>query len=394
MTPDETHAYQANQSQKARQFELLTQCAPGTPMGTLLRRFWQPVAQSAKLEKGRSLPLRLLGEELTLYRGESSKPYLVAGRCAHRSESLHNGRVQGEQIRCMYHGWRYDGAGLCHEIPAEKQPRSEPVRIAAYPVHEYCGLVFAWMGELNADGTVPAFDLPRKHALDETGRSYVILEQVWDVNWFQQIENSMDAVHLSFAHGWGKVGRFAEAITSAIPDLAYSETSAGIRQIATRSPTNVRISDWTFPNNNHIVAPGPGKDDPWTDISVWAVPIDERNTRRFTLYAYAARVKPEDLDTVFQPRIHAEWMSQEQRIPSTDEAGEITAQDYVATSGQGTIVDRTKENLSVSDAGIVFLRKVFWRELDAIAGGRPTKQWSPLDEAPHLPIPEKQAAAG
>lgn len=378
-------------AQKAQQFELLTQCAPGTLMGSLLRRFWQPVALSDKLAAGKALSVRVLGEELTLYRGDSGKPYLVGGRCAHRCTTLSNGWVQGEQLRCMYHGWRYDGSGLCTEIPAEKQPRTEPVRIAGYPVHEYCGLVFAWMDASPA----PAFDLPRKDALEEPGRRYVILEQVWDVNWFQQVENSMDAVHLGFAHAWGRAGRFVEEITTVIPELAYAETEAGIRQTATRSKTNVRISDWTFPNNNHIVAPGPGKDDPWTDIAVWAVPIDDTHTRRFTLYAYSAGVTPENLDREFQPAEHLQQMLATQRMPPTDEAGEITAQDYVATRGQGSIVNRMNENLSVSDAGVVFLRRLFWRELEAIRAGRPTKQWAKLDETPHMPIPQapSQAAA-
>jgi len=188
---------------KVEQFKLLIETGPSTPMGTLLRKFWHPIAVSEKLEKGKAQALRVLGEDLTLYRGEGGRPYLIGGRCAHRCTVLHTGVIQGEQIRCMYHGWRYDGTGLCTDIPAEKQPRSRPITIAGYPVHEYSGVVFAYLGEQ----PVPTFDLPRKHILEEKGRSTLVYKSVWDCNWFQHVENSLDAVHVSFAHLWGSVGQ-------------------------------------------------------------------------------------------------------------------------------------------------------------------------------------------
>src|SRR4051812_11629877 len=133
--------------------ELLPQTAPGTPMGRLLRSFWQPVAITDDLKPGQPVPLRVLSEDLTLYRGESGKAYLVGGRCAHRCVVLHTGWVEGEQIRCMYHGWKYDGTGQCTEMPAEKKSRPDLVKIEGYPTHEYAGLIFAYMGE----GAAPEF---------------------------------------------------------------------------------------------------------------------------------------------------------------------------------------------------------------------------------------------
>ncbi len=94
-------------------------------MGTLLRKFWHPIALTDEVANGKARAVRVLGEDLTLYRGDSGQPHLVGGRCAHRCTVLHTGWVQGEQIRCMYHGWRYDETGLCTEIPAEKQPRTQ-----------------------------------------------------------------------------------------------------------------------------------------------------------------------------------------------------------------------------------------------------------------------------
>jgi 5,5'-dehydrodivanillate O-demethylase oxygenase subunit len=379
---------------KVDQFKLLTETGPDTPMGKLLRRFWHPIALSEEVANGKARAVRVLSEDLTLYRGETGEPHLIGGRCAHRCTVLHTGVVQGEQIRCMYHGWRYDGTGLCTDIPAEKQPRTRPIRIAGYPVYEYCGLVFAYLGEAPA----PAFDLPRKHALEEPGRAIIAHKSIWDCNWFQHVENSLDAVHVSFAHLWSQAGEFGSSVTASIPDLAYSETSAGIRQVATRPNNNVRISDWTFPNNNHVVAPGPDKGGPWAHISAWPVPVDDSSTMRFVLNAIEVSdpAKLEELkqkyDLDYNPADHYDELFHDGVVEGVHEFGLLNAQDYVAVRGQGVICDRSQENLSTSDAGVAFLRRIFLRELEAIRQGRPTKQWARLEEAQHLPPPPVQAA--
>ena len=92
----------------------------------------------------------------------------------------------------------------------------------------------------------------------------------------------------SFTRSSSPSGCAANALSTAIPELSYTETASGIQQVATRAKNNVRISDWTFPNNNHIVQPGPNKGDPWSHTYVWAVPIDDFHTARFTVYAFDA----------------------------------------------------------------------------------------------------------
>jgi 5,5'-dehydrodivanillate O-demethylase len=384
---------EAERQSRADRFALLPQTGPDTPMGRLLREFWHPVALACEVAPGAARAVRVLSEDLTLYRGESGKAYLIGGRCAHRCTVLHTGRVSGEEIRCMYHGWRYDGAGVCTDIPAEGRPRPTPVRIEGYPVHEYAGLLFAYLGQ----GPAPAFDLPRKPVFEDPDRRVLAGRQVWDCNWFQHVENSLDAVHVSFAHVWGAVKQFGSAITMSIPELAYSETSAGIRQVATRSPTNVRVSDWTFPNNNHVITPGPAQDDPWVHIGAWPVPVDDTHTMRFTLYSLDrawADARP-NLDEIFhldyEPAAEFEKLFHRGDVSGLREASLISAQDYVAVRGQGVICDRSRETLSTSDAGVMFLRRVFLRELEAIRLGQPTKRWSRLEEAPELPKPVQAA---
>jgi 5,5'-dehydrodivanillate O-demethylase oxygenase subunit len=248
------------------------------------------------------------------------------------------------------------------------------------------------------EGAPPEFDLPRKHVLEEPGRVLVIQEQVWDCNWLQQIENSLDAVHVSFVHIWGKSTRFDQGITTSVPELEYSETEAGIRQVATRSKDNVRVSDWTFPNNNHVVAPGMSKGDPWSDISVWAVPIDDQRTMRYTVHSFhastaaSARELGEGPDRNYDPADHYEELFDQHRASDVHDMQFISAQDYVAVRGQGTIVDRESENLSSSDAGIMLIRKIFWREMEAIRLGQPTKRWYRLQHRFDLPVPAAEAA--
>lgn len=380
---------------KAEQVALLHETGADTPMGKLLRRFWQPVARSQSVRNGKARGVKVMGEELTLYRGDSGTPHLVGGRCAHRCTVLHTGWVEGETIRCAYHGWQYEAGGKCIDIPAErKRPRVGEVRIASYPVHEYAGCIFAWMG----GGAAPAFDLPRKHVLEDPSRHIVVQEQVWDCNWFQQVENSLDAVHVSFLHTWGRSTRFDQGITTAVPELRYAETSAGVRQEAHRSKDNVRVSDWTFPNNNHVVAPGAKKGDPWSDISVYAVPIDDTHTMRFTIHSFhgsqeaAARAMAEGPDRDYDPAQHHAALFDRHEVQDVSDMQFISLQDYVAVRGQGPIADRLNEHLSVSDEGILFLRRVFLRELELIQAGRPTKEWRRIDEKFELPVPAAEAA--
>jgi 5,5'-dehydrodivanillate O-demethylase len=367
---------------RAEQLKLLTQTTRDTEMGRLLRMFWHPVALSKDIGAGQAIPVKAFGEELTLYRGESGKPHLVGGRCRHRQTVLHTGWVQGDTIRCMYHGWQYEGSGRCVQRPAEKEAAVPPAcKIPGYAVHEYCGLVFAFMGE----GPAPEFDLPRKDVYEVPGARVVATRETWNLNWFQQIENSLDAVHVSFVHQALRVGPFGDAVTNAMPDLSYSENEAGIEQTATRSHDNVRKSDWTFPNNNHVVVPGLEKGDPWIDFGIWMVPQDDEHSTRFTLYVMApgsdeANARFDDYFRKFgtyNAEDHFDELFHHRKGPPEEDflAGLISAQDYIAQKGQGTIADRSLELLGKSDLGVVTLRRVFLRELEALRNGGPTKQW-------------------
>jgi 5,5'-dehydrodivanillate O-demethylase len=378
-----------DRTERMRQRKLqLIPTGPDSDMGKLLRKFWQPVALSRDVAAGAAIPLRILSEDLTLYRGESGQPYLIGGKCAHRKTALHTGWIQGEQIRCVYHGWKYNGKGQCVERPAELDTRVPDVKVGGYPVREYCGLVFAYLGE----GAAPEFDLPRKDVFErENGVGYARAEK-WPCHWFQQVENSLDATHVSFVHQLGVVGPFGAAVTTAIPELSYKETDAGIEQIARRSKDNVRKSDWTFPNNNHIVVPGLAQDDPWIDVGIWMVPHDDETTTRFIIYSTPQTgegverfLKYFDEVSDYNPADHHDELMYQRKFPTDPVVQLVSAQDYVATVGQGVVADTANELLGKSDVGVMTLRRIFWRELEAVRNGTPTKQWRPLSSSIEMP---------
>src|SRR5579884_379016 len=134
----------------------LTHVGPGTPMGTLLRCYWHPVGTTADLDKDPVRPVRLLGEDLVLYRDEAGKLGLVGERCAHRGISLAYGIPQTNGLRCAYHGWTYDEQGHVVDMPFE--PACLPLKITAYPVEEFAGLIWAYLGPQPAP-LVPHWDL-------------------------------------------------------------------------------------------------------------------------------------------------------------------------------------------------------------------------------------------
>jgi phenylpropionate dioxygenase-like ring-hydroxylating dioxygenase large terminal subunit len=253
-------------------------------------------------------------------------------------------------------------------------------KIPGHAVHEYCGLIFAYIGE----GEAPSFDLPRKDALEAEGVVVVATQESWRINWFQQIENSLDATHVSFVHRALRVASFGEAVTNAIPDLSYEETEAGIEQTARRADNNVRKSNWTFPNNNHVVVPGLFAGDPWIDFVIWMVPADDERATRFTLYAFKPETDEQKSKFLGQFEKYGQYNADEHydelfhHRKGPDEAdviGLISAQDYIAQRGQGVIADRDLEMLGKSDLGVMTLRRLFWRELEAIRNGTPTKKW-------------------
>ena len=133
---------------KPAENELITRTGPGTPGGDMMRCYWQPAALSRELKDDEPLPIRLLGEDLVMFRDEAGRPQLVGRACPHRAVDLSFGRVEDGGLRCIYHGWLIDGRGRCLQQPGEREGSTfkDKVRTTAYPCHEAGGLILAYLG--------------------------------------------------------------------------------------------------------------------------------------------------------------------------------------------------------------------------------------------------------
>ena len=193
--------------------ELLTRVGRGTPCGELLRRYWHPVAAAGELTDDKPIrPVKILGEDLVVYRDKKGKYGLVGEHCPHRLASLAYGRVEVDGIRCPYHGWKYDHTGQCLEQPAEPPDSSFKDRIkhVAYPVQYLGGLLYAYLGP------PPAPLLPRWDVLVwQRGKRWIVKESLIECNWLQPMENSVDPSHLFWLHGDGALDAQSEEICRA-----------------------------------------------------------------------------------------------------------------------------------------------------------------------------------
>jgi 5,5'-dehydrodivanillate O-demethylase len=343
--------------------ELLTRVGPGTPMGTLLRRYWMPIGGATELEHEAIKPIRLMGEDLVLYKDLGGRFGLVDRHCPHRRADLACGWVEERGIRCSYHGWLMDEAGQCIEQPYEdlanpNERAKQRCGTTAYPVRELAGLLWAYMGPQ------PAPELPVWEPFTwANGFREVVLADV-PCNWFQCQENSCDPVHFEWMHdNWSERQRPNGGHNTAPKHLKvkFEPFEHGLIYKRVREGQSEEDRYWTvgrvalWPNGFYLGS-----------HFEWRVPVDDENT--LSVAWFFVRV-PKGREPFVQERVPA-WKS-----PIKDAAGRwisshVINQDIVAWVGQGVIADRTRENLRSSDVGISMMRQRFFAELDAIAAGR------------------------
>ena len=350
---------------------------PDTLAGRYMRRFWHPVFLSEELPPGWAVPITLMSERFTLYRGESGVPHLVEFACAHRGTQLSTGWVEDDCIRCRYHGWKYDGSGQCVEQPTEDPAFAARVRLSSYPVEEYLGAIFVYIGE----GDPPP--LPRYARMEQPG----ILE--WEVapracNFFQEMEN--DPLHGSFVH---RNPRLPQGVFE-VPDISVEESAWGITWHR-RYPTGDWLSQRGMPNLRHdLVRPRDGQG-PWHNVFRWKVPIDDEHHTSFTVelvpvtgeaaeryraaraayFAKGGKVTDDEVvDAILAGKLRLDDVQRERW-----DLDMVRVQDDVTQIGQGAIRDRSHERLGRADGHLLLLRAQWARELRALAEGRPLKQW-------------------
>ncbi len=337
--------------------ELLTQTGKGTPMGELLRRYWHPIAAVKDLDEDPVRPVRLMGEDLVLFRSERGELGLIGDRCAHRGISMAYGIPQVNGLRCAYHGWTYDTEGRTVDTPFE--PTCLHMKIPAYPVQELAGAIWAYLGP------TPAPLLPRWDILVREDRNRKIRISELPCSWLQCMDNSLDPVHFEHLHGhYGnyymkKHGRPPMLNTARHLKIAFDEWTYGIYKRRLTEGQTEDATDWTvghpilFPQ---ILAQGDG-------LQI-RVPMDDTHTYHITISVYEPKEGESLTDDIIV----------EHQPLQFDDKGlvkgpYIIRQDEMAWVGQGPITDRTTEHLASSDRGIQLYRKMIHENIEKVARG-------------------------
>jgi nitrite reductase/ring-hydroxylating ferredoxin subunit len=350
---------------------LLTRVGPGTPGGEYLRRYWHPFLLASEL-KDLPVAVRLLGEDLVVFRDHSKRVGLLHRHCAHRGTSLEFGIPQERGIRCCYHGWHFDIDGTILDTPAE--PPTSKIKSnfsqGAYPVVEMNGLLFAYLGPPEAAPEFPlydSFEWPQDNRL-------VAFNMHLPCNWLQIIENGADPIHNAFLHAIVSGQQFSPAF-KVLPVLDFPETPMGYLSMATRKVGEfvfIRASDMMlpnvgqFPNGFNTVQKESFGLRPY--LTRWAVPLDDTHA----LYVGFAhlngyndperRLKPEQFGEDLIPFIG-------QTADRPYEERQREPGDYDAVASQGPIANRKAEHLGTTDRGVVLSRRMLASAIGSIQQG-------------------------
>ena len=345
-------------SHRGESDELLVRTSRGTACGEYLRRYWQPVALASEIEDVPRL-IHIMGEELVIFRDKSGRYGLVHKQCPHRRASMEFGMCEAGGIRCCYHGWLFDVDGTIAEIPGQPAGVAELIKsktsLGAYPVKEYKGLIFAYLGPIEDMPEFPVYD-----TLEIPNQTYVPYRADYQCNWLQVLDAILDPIHTSFLHSRMSRPQFSEGMGE-LGELAFYERQMGFLGSSTRRVGDniwVRINELVLPNytqaGSAFSADGTksiyyGR----TAFSRWVVPIDDERTTAFAWAIFGDRADPEEYNTPEGPELieQGEVMDrsydQRQRFPGDAEAVE----------GMGRIADQKHEHLAPSDKGIILYRK-------------------------------------
>ncbi|MFO0997695.1 MAG: Rieske 2Fe-2S domain-containing protein [Alphaproteobacteria bacterium] len=354
-----------------------TRVGRGTLGGEYLRRFWQPFAFASELTDV-PLAVRLLGEDLVAFRDGQGNYGLLERRCSHRGASLEYGKIVDRGIRCCYHGWQFDVDGRILDIPGHSSAVTKRLCHGAYPVRNYRGLLFAYMGPPDRRPDFPLYDVTEREPGCQTGRKTLA-----PCNWIQIRENETDPMHLSQLH-CGLFGiQFTEVFGKIPTNLEWYETRLGVMYAGTfrwKDYIYLRTNDLVLPNMTRVAGVEDAEGETLLDArggaTNWVVPIDDTNSMTIGWYdkephieipgidAYMDRqrrggAKPMNpagnMDTQTGNRSYAE----RQRAPG----------DWDAFVSQGPTTIHGREHLVASDRGVTIFRKMLKAGMKAVAAG-------------------------
>ena len=347
---------------------------PSTPCGEYLRRFWHPVAMSSQLDKGNPTAIRILGEDLVIFRDLSGRVGLLHKHCAHRRASLEFGRIETHGIRCCYHGWHFDIDGTILETPGE--PEDSKIRHeicqGAYPVHEFKGLIFAYMGPPEDMTEFPFMD-----SMDIPDHDLVPYSIHSPNNWLQETENAIDPFHSVFLHGrisgpqFPGLEHFVE-----LPVVVYRSRREGILYAHARRTGDLlrlRFHDYVLPNLAQNGGMFQVMETPKifgrTSLTKWVVPLDDTNSRKFGWRHF------NDKDEVLRQgsRDNVGWETVDfygQTAHRSYEERQRNPGDWEAWTSQGPMNVHRREYLGTTDAGVAMLRARLRKDIRAVAKGK------------------------
>lgn len=373
--------------------ERLTRVGPGTPMGDLMRRYWHPIAAVSQLEENGTKPIRLLGENLVLFKDLKGRLGLIAESCPHRKVNMVYGMCEEEGIRCPYHGWLFDTTGRCLEQPYEKaedplESFKDKTPTTAYPVQELGGLIFAYLGP------EPAPLLPRWDLLVWDNVYRDIGMAVLPCNWLQIMENSVDPVHAEWLHGhfanyvWNKLGQPERA--RRIPPhqlIGFDRFEHGI--IKRRILEGETEEDVNWKLGHPLVFPNLLK----VGGFQYRVPIDDYQTLHIWYYTYspAAGTKvpsnePIPFYEVPVPELKPGGMPDWSYLDFT------AGQDIVMWYTQGAIADRSTETLGRSDKGLILYRQMLEENVARVERGEePMNTFRDAGSNEYLRLPTEES---
>lgn len=394
--------------------DLLTQTDAGTPMGELFRRFWIPALLCEEVPEPDSPPVRvrILGEDLVAFRDSEGRVGLIEGRCPHRGAHLFYGRNENCGLRCSYHGWKFAYDGECLDVPTVSRNAGydrfrQRMRLKSYPVREWGGFVWAYMGPAGSSAELPEMEfalVPDSHRF--------VAKKFQECNWAQAAEGGLDTAHFSFLHI--PIARSPDDMGTASSRVTkgFAEKSLGRRQVQwmiddarpqfniRRHPAGMvlgasrraddgelywRVSQFLMPCHGYTPSAPAGE----TYHGQTWVPVDDRSC---WVYCYSWNpVRPlteQERESyrsggAIYPRMNANWMPlanrsndylldrERQRTENFTGIEGISEQDACIQDSQGRIADRTRENLGPTDAGVVQFRRLMLEAAKGLQAGEP-----------------------
>jgi nitrite reductase/ring-hydroxylating ferredoxin subunit len=350
---------------------LLTEVGPRTPAGEYFRRFWHPVAIAGDLGN-RPLRVRVLGEDLVLFRRPDGELGLLHLHCLHRRASLEWGQIEPAGLRCCYHGWLYGIDGRVLETPLEPEGSKmrERLCLGAYPVHEMWGLIFAYMGPPEAMPEFPVYD-----SLSLEGDILVPYPHRYPCNWLQVAENSMDHDHVVYLHT-PKVGDPQFYASWGIPPvLVYRQFDFGVHYTYSR-----RVDDKIWMGMEDIYLPNftqagsvftmDGSKPRYfgrNAFTRWVVPHDDENTTVFMIAHFNDRADPFRPEYTREPNLQRLESGTTQDRPYDER--QRNPGDFETIVGLGPINLHSRENLSATDRGVALYRRMLTRAITSLRDG-------------------------